>query len=66
MQYYFHCVRATFIMADEMLDWSIDWGYIYNDFNVNVFLICGLSLFDFCLHNFGVSSREFVWEDGEP
>ena len=61
------CVGAIFNMAGEMLDWSIDRGYIYNDFVVNSFLIWHLTFFDFCLRNFkfDVSSREFVWEDGE-
>ena len=25
-------------MADEMLNWSMVWGYIYNDFIANLFL----------------------------
>ena len=46
-----------------MLDWSIDWRHIYNDFIVNLFLIWCLNIFDFCLHNckFCIGSRKFVW-----
>ena len=43
-----------------MLDWSINWGYIYNDFIANLFLIC---LYNF---KFDVNSEEFVFEDREP
>ena len=40
---------------------------IYKDFIVYLFLIWCLTLFDFSLRDskFDVSSREFVWEDGE-
>lgn len=49
-----------------MLDWSIYWNYIYNDFIVTLFLIWCLPFFNFRLHNFkfNVSSLEFVWEEG--
>ena len=58
-------------MVDEMLHWSIDWGYIYIyilTFIVKLFLIwCLTFCFYFCSCNFkfGISSLEFVWEDGE-
>ena len=46
------------------LDWSMYWGYIYNVFIVNLFLIWSFTLFDICLRSpkLDVSSWEFVWK----
>ena len=55
-------------MANEILYWSINWGYIYHNFIVNLFLIWLLNFFDFCLSNFtfDASYQKVMWEDGEP
>ena len=51
----------------SFLDWRMFWGYINNDFILNLFLAWYFTLSEFRLCNVKLdfSSREFVWELGD-